>query len=121
MPSAKIIRFPRPRRRPVPPPAPVRYASRPYPRRDAGGFVVLCALTFPAAFCYLSGAVDVARRDTLYAALLSAVWGFYFLHPPLLRIRVLGPLLVLAGRLLLIAGVFAFFGMVYWVILTPHD
>ena len=121
MPSAKIIRFPRPfRRRPVPP-APVRCASRPYPRRDAGGFVLLCAVTFPAAFLYLSGAVDVARHDTLYAILLSAVWGFYLLHSPLLRIRDLGPLLIGAGRLLMIAGVFAFFGMVYWVILTPHD
>jgi hypothetical protein len=120
MPSAKIIRFPKPfRRRPVPP-APVRYASRPYPRRDAGGFVVLCALTFPAAFGYLSGAVDVARRDTLYATLLSAVWGFYFLHPPLLRIRVLGPLLVLAGRLLLLAAVIGFSGGVYWLIYA-HD
>lgn len=121
MPSGKIIRFPRPfRSRPVPPPAPVRYASRQYPRPDAGGFFLLCAVTFPAAFLYLSGAIDVARHDTLYAALLSAVWGFYLLHPPLLRIRILGPLLIGAGRLLLIAGVFGFFGMMYWVILTPH-
>jgi hypothetical protein len=118
MPSAKIIRFPKPfRRRPVPP-APVRYASRPHPRSDAGGFVLLCALTFPAAFLYLSGAVSVARHDTLYAALLSSVWGFYLLHPPLLRIRVLGPLLIGAGRFLLAATVIGFFAGVYWVIFS---
>jgi hypothetical protein len=37
-------------------------------------------------------------------------------YPLLLRVRVLGPLLIGAGRLLLLAGVFGFFGGIYWLI-----
>jgi hypothetical protein len=52
--------------------------------------------------------------------LLAAVWGFYFLHPLLLRVRVLGTLLILAGRLLLVVTVIGFFAGIYWVILFAH-
>ena len=118
--TAKIYRFPKPlRRRPVPP-APLRYAARPDSRPNAGGFSLLFFLTIPAAALYLSGAVNVARHDTLYTALLAALWGLYFLHPPLLRLPVVGPLLVRAGRLLLLAGVAGFFGGIYWLILFSH-
>jgi|SRR5579884_1696261 len=118
--SAKIYRFPKVRRwRPAPPrpPAPAPYCVRQREWVHASGFGLLLSLTLPAAFLYLSGAVDVGRHDTLYAALLAAVWGFYFLHPPLLRVRVLGPLLIVAGRLLLLATVIGFFGGIYWIIL----
>jgi hypothetical protein len=115
MSSAKIIRFPKPfRRRPVPP-APGRYDSRPYLRPDPGGFALMMFLTVPAASLYLSGAVDVARHDTLYTALLAAAWGLYFFHDRLLRTR-LGPLLIRAGRLLLLTGLAGFFGGIYWLI-----
>ena len=118
MSSAKIINFPRAaRRRPVSP-MPARYAVRPQSPSRSCGFGLLFFLTFAAAFAYLSGAVNVARHDTLYTALLTTVWGFYLIHPPLLRIRVLGPLLARAGRLLLIAGVAGFFGFVYWIVVT---
>jgi hypothetical protein len=69
----------------------VRTAARQYPRPAGGGFTLLFFLTVPAAFLYLSGAAGVARHDTLYAALLAAVWSFYFIHDKLLRIRVFGP------------------------------
>src|SRR5581483_3897751 len=120
MPSARIYRFPRAfRGRPVPSrPAPARTAARRYPSPAAGGFTLLLFLTIPAAFLYLSGAAGVARHDSLYAALLAAVWGFYFIHDKLLRIRVLGPLLVRAGRLLLLAGVAGFVGGIYWLIFS---
>ena len=78
---------------------------------------MLLFVTIPAAFAYLSGAVNIARHDTLYTALLVAVWGFYFLHPPLLRTR-LGPLLMQIGRFLLLAGIIVFFGSIYWLILA---
>ncbi len=79
---------------------------------------MLLLVTIPAAFLYLTGAVNVARHDTLYTALLAAVWGFYFIHDKLLRIRVLGPLLIGAGRLLLFLGIAGFFGGIYWLILA---
>ena len=79
---------------------------------------MLLSVTIPAAFVYLSGAVNVARHDTLYTALLEVIWGLYFLYPPLLRIRVLGPLLIGAGRLLLFVGIAGFFGGIYWLILA---
>jgi hypothetical protein len=115
---AKIINFPKAaRRRPIPqPPAPVRYIIRPYSHPDAGGFGLLLFVTIPAAFLYLSGAVDVARHDTLYASLLVVVWGLYFFHDKLLQTRLV-PLLMRIGRLLLLAGVAGFFGGIYWLIL----
>jgi len=73
-------------------------------------------LTIPAAFLYLSGAVDVARHDTLYASLLAVVWGLYFFNDKLLQTR-LGPPLIRAGRFLLFSGVAGFFGGIYWLIL----
>lgn len=117
MPSAKIINFPKAARR-RPPPAPLRYGTRSYTRRDAGGFAFMITLTVPAAFLYLSGAVNVARHDALYTVLLIAVWGIYFIHPLLLRLPVLGSLLVGAGRLMLFAGVAGFFGGLYWLVLS---
>lgn len=77
---------------------------------------MLLFVTIPAAFLYLSGAAHVARHDGLCMVLLAAVWGFYFLHDKLLQLRVLGPLLVRAGRLLLLAGLAGFFGCIYWLI-----
>jgi len=59
----------------------------------------------------------MARHDSRYAALLAMVWGAYFTSDKLLGTR-LGPLLVRAGRLLLLAGVVSFFGGVYWLILA---
>jgi len=97
---------------------PARYAVRPQSPSRSCGFVLLFVLTIAAGFAYLSGSVNVARHNTLYAVLLGAVWGFYFIHPLLLRIRVLGPLLALAGRLLLIGGVAGFFGFVLWLVLS---
>lgn len=115
MPSAKIIRFPRAaRRRIVPLPTP-RYVGRPHSQADAGGFILLFFLTIPAAFLYLAGAVDIARHDALYAVLLAAVWGFYFLHDKLLLTR-LGPLLMRVGRLLMLLAAASFFGGIYWLI-----
>ena len=117
--SARIINFPRARRRrPIPPPpAPVRYVIRPRSWVHSGGFSLLLFVTIPVAFLYLSGAVNVERHDALYAAMLAAVWGFYFASGKLLRTR-LGPLLVRAGQFMLLAGVAGFFGFVYWLILT---
>ncbi|HWG42674.1 MAG TPA: hypothetical protein VN688_07800 [Gemmataceae bacterium] len=113
MSSAKIYHFPRSaRRRPVP--LPVRYAARPYSRPGASGFALLLMVTLVAAFLYLSGAADVARHDVLYAALLAAVWGLYFMNDKLLRTRV-GSLLARVGQFLLLAG---FFGGIYWLIRT---
>jgi hypothetical protein len=117
MPSAKIYRFPRPFRHRSVPSAPLRYATRPYSRPDAGGFGLLLIVTLLVAFLYLTGAVSVARHDALYAALLAAVWSLYFIHDKLLRTR-LGLLLRRAGRLLLLAAVASFFGGIYWLILT---
>lgn len=114
---AKIISFPRAARRR--PPAPVLYAARPYSRPDAGGFTLLFCLTIPAVFLYMSGAVNVARHDRLYASLLAVVWGLYFFHDKLLQTR-LGPALVRIGRLLLFAGVAGFFGGIYWLILFSN-
>jgi len=93
MSSARIYPFPKSARRRLVPPAPV------------------------SAFFYLSGAASVARHDARYLALLVAVWGLYFFHVPLVRTR-LGPLLVLAGRLLRIASAVGFFGGIYYLILT---
>lgn len=116
MPSAKIYRFPRPfRSRPFP--LPVSYAARPYSRTNAGGFALLLLVTLPAASLYLSGAVDVARHDALYATLLAAVWGFYFTSDKLLRTR-LGPLLMRAGRIVPPAAAICFFGFVLWLVLS---
>lgn len=78
---------------------------------------MLLFVTIPAAFLYLSEAVDVARQDLLYASLLVVVWGLYFFNDKLLQTR-LGPALVRIGRLLLFAGVAGFFGGIYWLILT---
>ena len=77
---------------------------------------MLC-VTIPVTFLYLSGAVDVARHDAIYASLLAAVWGVYFVQDKLLRTR-LGPLLVRVGQLLVLAGVAGFFGGIYWLILA---
>jgi len=117
--SAKIINFPRSRRRQlVPQPcAPVRYVVRRRSWVHSGGFSLLLFVTIVAAFLYLSGAVDVRRHDALYAALLTVVWSAYFTHDRLLRTR-LGPLLVRGGQVLLLAGIAGFFGLVYWLILT---
>jgi hypothetical protein len=122
MPSPKIIRFPKTaRRRPAP--------SRPvYPFYcyepswfHSGGFSLLWAASVVAVILYLTGLAGVARDDRFYTGVLTAVWGFYFLHKPLLKVRVLGPLLVLAGRVLAFAAVAGFFGGIYWVILSLHD
>lgn len=78
---------------------------------------MLLFVTIPAAFVYLSGAVNFGRDDRLYEALLAAVWGIYLLHPPLLQTR-LGPLLMQIGWFLLFAGVAGFFGGIYWLILA---
>ena len=117
MTSAKIINFPRTRRRRHVPPAPVRYAGRPSSRGNGGGFGLLFFLTIVAAFAYLSGAGNVARHDTAYAVLLAVVWSIYCIHPLLLRTRI-APLLIGAGRLLLLAGAAGFFGFLYWIVLT---
>jgi hypothetical protein len=116
---ARIIHFPRAaRRRFIPhPPAPVRYVVRRRSWVHSGGFGLLLLMTIPAAFLYLSGAVHVARHDTLYAALLAVVWGMYFTSDKLLRTR-LGTLLMRAGLLLGFAGIAGFFGFVYWLILS---
>jgi hypothetical protein len=116
--SAKIYRFPKPFRRQATPVVPVFFVNRPHTWVHCGGFGSLLSATIPIAFLYLSGAITVARHDGLYAALLAGVWGFYFLHDRLLRIRVLGPLLIGVGRLLLFAAVAGFFGGIYWLIFS---
>jgi hypothetical protein len=116
--SAKIYRFPSTfRRRPIPPLTvrPVRYRGRGV---HADGFAVLLPATLVAVFFYLSGAGGMARHDGLYAALLLAIWGLYFFRPPLLRVRVLGPLLIGAGRVLVVAGFVGFFGGIYCLIFS---
>ena len=102
---------------PACPAAGARYLVRPHWHPEAGGFCLLLFVTIAAAFLYLSGAVDVARHDALYASLLAAVWGVYFLQDRLLRTR-LGPLLMRVGQLLVLAGVAGFFGGIYWLILA---
>jgi hypothetical protein len=119
MPHAKIIRFPKAaRRRPVPPPPPAagRHAVCRHPGRSSAGYELLRAATLLGAFVYLT--FPAARHDSLYAALLAIVWGLYLILPLLLRVRVLGPLLAPAGRVLGWAGFAAFFGFVYWLILS---
>src|SRR5579872_4997108 len=105
MPSAQIYRFPSPARRRPELPARVCYVLRPRSPFRSGGFALLWSVTLPAAFLYLSGAAGVARHDALYGTLLAAVWGFFFGHDKLLRVRVLGPLLILSGQLLVLAAV----------------
>ena len=46
-----------------------------------------------------------------------AVWGVFFAYEPLLRTRVLGPILAWAGRVLAAAAGLLFFGFLYWLIL----
>jgi hypothetical protein len=108
--SVKIATYPPAGQRP---PSPRRSAP---PR--AAGFAPLLWATLAAAAGYLSGTAGLARHDVLYAALLVAIWSFYFGLDVLLRTRRIGPLLRWAGRLLLLAVVFGFFGGVYWLILT---
>ena len=115
---ARVYQFPRRGRRRHLPPAPVRYgAIRCRSSFRSGGFTLLWATTLVGEFLYLLGVGGIERHDGLYAALLVAVWGVYFSYERLLKTR-LGPLLVQAGRLLLLSGVFGFFGLVYWLILT---
>ena len=78
---------------------------------------MLLMLTLPVAFLYLSGAIAVPRCDILYAVLLSAIWGFYFIHDRLLETRI-GPVLEWAGLLLALAALIGFFGGIYWLIFT---
>ncbi len=114
---ARIYRFPRPyRRRPVPAAAPVRPARHRGRYVHADGFAAMLSATLVSAFFYLSGAGGLARHDARYAVLLALCWFLYFFHPRLLRVRVLGPLLAAGGRLLLFAGVFGFFGGIFWLI-----
>ena len=117
MPSARIYHFPNwARRRPVPPLS-AEYSRGRRPWVKADGFAPLLSATLVGGFLYLSGAAGLARHDELYTALLAAVWCIYFSYERLLKTR-LGPLLLLAIRLLLLGGVFGFFGLVYWLILT---
>jgi hypothetical protein len=122
MSSVKIYRFPKPfrRRQPPAPVVPVFLVNGPQSWFQCGGFTVLWAASFVAVILYLSGLAGVARDDRFYTGVLAAVWGFYFIHRPLLKVRALGPLLILAGRLLLVATVISFFGGIYWLILS-HD
>ena len=119
MSSARIYPFPKSARRRLAPPAQVRSSPHRYARRRSLGFYLLLVATLVSAFVYLSGAASVARHDARYLALLVAVCVFYFLHEFLLATR-LGPLLMLAGRLVLFGSVVGFFGGIYWLILT-HD
>jgi hypothetical protein len=75
-------------------------------------------VTLAAVVGYIFDVGGMARHDTLCKALLGAAWGFYFVSPLLLRVRVLGPLLIGAGRLLLLGTVFGFFGGIYWLVLS---
>jgi hypothetical protein len=107
------------RRRPAPP---LEYPFDSYAPSyfHSDGFFLMWAFSCVAVILYFSGLAGVARNDRLYTELLVAAWGFYFIHPPLLKLRVIGPLLVLAGRLLLLAAVIGFFAGVYWAILSSH-
>ena len=118
MPSARIYQFPRSWRRRPGPPTPASYVIRPQSECRAGGFALLLVATLILALLYFSEAVSVERHDALYAGLLAAVWCLYFAHEPLLRTRVLGRLLVVAGRAMLAGTVAAFFGGIYWLILS---
>jgi hypothetical protein len=117
MSSAKIIRFPKsPRRRPAPRPSYPFYRYEP-PWFHSACFSMLWSASFVAVILYFSGLAGVARDDRFYTVWLVAVWVFYFIQPALLKVRVLGPLLILAGQLLLAVTVIGFFAGVYWVIL----
>jgi len=107
---AKMSPYPPAGRRP---PSPRRPAA---PR--AAGFTPLLWATLAMAWRYLSDTAGPARHDVLYAALLAAVWSFYFGLDVLLRTRGIGPFLTLLGRLLLLGVVVAFFGLVYWLVWT---
>jgi hypothetical protein len=119
--SPKIIRFPKTaRRRPAPPPPVYPFYCYEPAWFHSTGFTLLWAASFVTVILYFSGIAGVPRDDRFYMELLAAVWGFYFLHPLLLKVRVLRPLLILAGRLLLVATVIGFFAGIYWVILCSH-
>ena len=121
MPSAKVYPFPRvARRRPVPPLTlpPVRYAVRPQTHPDGRVFGLLLFATLLAACLYLSGVSGVERHDALYGALLAAVWLLFFAYEPLLRTRVLGPILARAGQVFVAIAGLLFFGFLYWLILS---
>lgn len=105
-------------RLPVLPPDPVRYVIRLDTSCHAGGFGVLLVVTMVATFLYLSDLVSIARHDAFYAALLVTAWACYFASGPLLRMRVLGPALACAGRVLAGLTTTAFFGFLYWLIQT---
>jgi hypothetical protein len=117
MPSAKIYRFPKTvRRRPGSPP-PMRSVRNRERYVYADDFAARGSATLLAVFFYLSGAGGMARHDTLYAALLVAIWVLYLFQPPLLKVRVLGPLLIVAGRLLAFVCLVGLFRGIYRVIL----
>lgn len=121
MTSAKIINFPRSRRRrsPLPPTSEtVRYIIRPYTHPEAIGFGLLLSITILAAFFYLSGSVHAGQHDALYTGLLVAVWGLYFASDRLLRIPMLGTVLRYVAQLLLFVSVAGFFGFVLWLVLS---
>jgi hypothetical protein len=100
MPSAKIYLFPKTVRRRLGSPPPVRTVRYRERYIYADDFAARGSATLLAVFFYLSGAGGLARHDTLYAALLVVIWVLYLFHPPLLKVRVLGPLLIVAGRCL---------------------
>ena len=106
------------RRPPVLPPDPVRYVIRLDTSCHAGCFGLLLAATLVATFLYLSELVGIARHNALYAALLATAWTCYFVSGPLLRVRVLGPALACAGRMLAGFTIAVFFGFLYWLIRT---
>jgi hypothetical protein len=100
------------------PPAPFRCVIRPYAHIDGGAFGLLLLATLLLACLYLSGAAGVERHDALYGALLAIVWGFFFAYEPLLKTRVLGPILARAGQAFVAAAGLLFFGFLYWLILS---
>lgn len=105
------------RHRPGRPGEPARYVIRIDTSCHAAGFGLLLVATLGAAFVYISGLGGIARRDPLYAVMLTAVWGGYFASDLLLRVRLIGPVLAWAGRAITpLMGVFSF-GLVYWLIL----
>lgn len=118
MPSARILPFASSVRLRLQPDATVRLVLAPRPACRPEGFGPLLVVTLLLAFLYLTRVAEEARHDGLYGAALAAVWGFYFFHDRLLRVRVLGPLATLAGRLLPPAAVVSFFGFVLWLVLS---